>query len=220
MSASPERPESPADDAEEDDQEHYDQLTRCALAYAGGDLSLDDYKAQLEVLLATTDHTTRIKAILERLDAKAAASGTSSGDEPPLGISLGGALSAEWRRARRLTSSTLHLTSESASHTIRYDPILGAQLADLPATKPLRSEQVLNYVLNVFRHNAVSKELLTHTDVHELCIFVCERLYTRSRVDALECTVRRLHYGDWAHRARWHNPWTAHRHLRIGRRQS
>lgn len=189
------------DDADDEEQPQDDDLLGAAVAeYAAGDLSAEDFRRQLYVLMAALpDQLPQIQGFLAELRADSAAASHAtgakpSGDDPPLGVSLGGPLSAEYRRARRLTSSTLHLTSESASHTIRYDPVLGAQLADLPATKPLRSEQVFNYVLAVFRHSALEKSLFSATDAHELCIFVAERLYTRSRVDALECTVRRLLY--------------------------
>ena len=198
MSESSEHAEEAVD--EELQREDDDPLAAAAAEYAAGDLSAEGFQRQLFILMATLpEQLPQIQAFLAELRANAAAASSvthakPSGDKPPLGVSLGGPLSAEYRRARRLTSSTLHLTSESASHTIRYDPVLGAQLADLPATKPIKSEQVFNYVLAVFRHNALDKSLLSATDAHELCIFVAERLYTRSRVDALECTVRRLLY--------------------------
>ena len=110
------------------------------------------------------------------------------------GLPMGGQLSTTWRAARRLTNFTLHLIGPETSHTVKWDSSTGAQVADIPATTAVSDPWVFMCVFLHFRHAASVASLLSEDDLHELGAFVTERLYTGSKTEAIECTVRKLLY--------------------------
>jgi uncharacterized membrane protein YgcG len=93
-----------------------------------------------------------------------------------------------------MTLHTLHLSSTEVAHTVKWDPSSGTQIADIPATKAITDQNVLMCIFLHFRHAMVVAALLSEDDLHELGTFVTERLYTRSRTDAVESTIRKLLY--------------------------
>jgi hypothetical protein len=110
------------------------------------------------------------------------------------GLPMGGEKSATWRAARRMTTFTLHLTSPETAHTIKWDPSSGAQVADIPATRAISDPFVFMCIFLHFRHAALEAQLMTEEDLHELGTFVAEKMYTRSKTEAIEGTVRKLLY--------------------------
>ena len=93
-----------------------------------------------------------------------------------------------------LTNFTLHLTCLETSHTVKWDSSTGAQVADIPATTAVSDPWVFMCVFLHFRHAASVASLLSEDDLHELGAFVTERMYTGSKTEAIECTVRKLLY--------------------------
>ena len=93
-----------------------------------------------------------------------------------------------------MTNFSLHLIGPETSHTVKWDSSTGAQVADIPATTAVSDPWVFMCVFLHFRHAASVASLLSEDDLHELGAFVTERMYTGSKTEAIECTVRKLLY--------------------------
>ena len=160
----------------------------------------DDAIDQLRILSTVADaaEIARISFLIDDLRKDAAAEKEPARDARVAGalagLPMGGECSATWRAARRLTLFTLHVTGPETAHTVKWDASSGSTIADVPATKPIADGLIFICILFHFRHAAVEAALLTEADLHELCTFVSERMYTRSRTEAIECTVRKMLY--------------------------
>jgi len=99
-----------------------------------------------------------------------------------------------WIKSRAHATRTLHLTHEDSRRSVQIDLSSGHAVADLPATKPISNANILVYILFTFFAEAQASSMASASDLLVLSHWVAERLYTNARVDALECSIRRILY--------------------------
>ena len=170
-------------------------LPGIAKARQSGALSSTEAIEQLVNLatFASPEDLTRIKLLLDtyQTELRDAASAPQA-VAPEHGILSGGDVTTAYRKAISLTHRILHLTHTNLKTAVQFDLSTGAHYADIPNTKAMTNPHVFFYTLVLFACDAISANLLSVDDVKELQLFAVERLYTGSKTEAVDHTLRRL----------------------------
>jgi hypothetical protein len=168
-------------------------LVGVGTAIQDGTLSTGDAIAVLRGLITTSpiDDIPRIEVLLRSLaDDRRAESAEAPRGRDGLGPAIAGKLTALWSESTVSSARTLFLT-ESVRPTVSFDINTGL-VAEMPASKPITNAHVLHWILHHFQDAALTAGACSPEDALQLGLWVSERMYTGSRVDALECSVRRL----------------------------